>query len=183
MAHLPVRLSVFVAVLLVAALVVSPVVAQSKSVEVPRRDAEITILPNGDVQVVETWEVKFTGGPFSSTSYVVELEPADEVTAWSVTEGKRDYRDVDTKVDGGPYTFSYSPDVLQGRFTWYYPETYDQTRIFTLRYLLKSPLRATNGSDDFFQKFNGTYPIGSVRVIMHLPAKFNTRDVWFFSYA
>jgi len=53
------RLGVIVVILLV----VVPAVAQSKSVEVPRRGAEITILPNGDVQVVETWEVKFSGGP------------------------------------------------------------------------------------------------------------------------
>jgi hypothetical protein len=62
MNHLLARLSIIVAVFLVAASVVSPVVAQSKSVEVPRRDAEITILPNGDVQVVETWEGNSTAG-------------------------------------------------------------------------------------------------------------------------
>jgi hypothetical protein len=42
---------VIVVVFLVATSIVSSVVAQSKSVEVPRRDAEITILLNGDVQV------------------------------------------------------------------------------------------------------------------------------------
>lgn len=173
------RLSIIVAIVLVAASLVSPVVAQTKSVEVPRRDAEIMILSTGDVQVTETWEVKFTGGPFSSTSYVVGLDRADEVTAWSVTEGERNYRAVDTKVDGTPYTFSYSTDVLQGKLTWYYPDTYDQTRIFTLRYMLNSPLRVTNGNDEFFWKFNEAYPIGAVRTIIHLPAEFKTGDVWF----
>jgi len=175
MNHLPARLSVVVAALLVAASVVSPVVAQSKAVEISWRDVEITILPNGDVQVVETWEAQFVGGPFSSMSCVIESDRADGVTAWSVTEGERNYRAIDTKVDGGPYTFSYS----RGKLTWYYPETYDQTRIFTLRYLLKSPLRATNGNDEFFWEFSETYPIGKVRAIMHLPGKFKTGDVWF----
>jgi len=41
------------------ALVAAPASAQSKSVEALRRDAEITILPNGDVQVIETWETSF----------------------------------------------------------------------------------------------------------------------------
>jgi hypothetical protein len=36
-----------------------------------------------------------------------------------------------------------------------------------------------NGSDEFFRKFNETYPIGSIRVIMHLPPELNSRDVWF----
>jgi len=41
---------------------VTPTQAQSKSVIVPRRDIDITVQKNGDVQFNETWRVDFIGG-------------------------------------------------------------------------------------------------------------------------
>src|SRR5512139_3048728 len=108
MAHLPARLSVFVAVLLVAALVVSPIVAQSKSVEIPRRDAEITILPNGDVQVAETWEMKFSGVPFTSAYRSIPLNKVDSIDGWSVVDEEHQYRQVDKGSGKSLYTFEYT---------------------------------------------------------------------------
>ena len=175
MIHLSARLSIVVAMLLVAASVVPPVVAQAKSVEVPRRDADIAIRQDGDVQIVETWEMKFSGGPFRSASYRVELDRAKEIAAWSVAEAERDYRVADTKLEEEPHTFNYSQNTL----IWYYLARHDQTCIFTLRFTLKGALRTTDGSDEFFRKFTTPYPTRSVHVVMHLPGKFSAQDVWF----
>ena len=125
MNHLPARLSVIVAVLLVVASLVSPIVAQTKSVEVPRRDAEITVLPNGDVQVVETWEVKFNGGPFTSAYRAIPLNKVDRIDGWSVADEEHQFRQVDQGSGKEPYTFEYGSDGNQVKATWYYPATTD----------------------------------------------------------
>ncbi len=109
MNRLQARLSVvIVAVILVAASLVSHVVAQSKSVEVPRRDAEITILPNGDVQVVETWEVKLSDGSFIAAFRAIPLNKVDSVDGRSVTDEEHQYRQADKGSGKESYTFEYT---------------------------------------------------------------------------
>ena len=153
MNHLPARLSVIVAVLLVTASLVSPVVAQSKSVEVPRRDAEITILPNGDVQVVETWEVKFTGGPFTSAYRSIPLNKVDNIDGWSVTDEEHQYRQVGKGSSKEPYTLEYTIGDGQMKATWFYPATTDQVRTFKVGYTLHGALRIDPAGDEFNWKF------------------------------
>ena len=69
-----------------ACVVVPAVAAQTKSVTVTRRDADITILPGGDVEVAEAWVVRFSGGPFRSAFRSIPLNRVEDITDWGVTE-------------------------------------------------------------------------------------------------
>lgn len=158
------RLSVIVVILLI----VVPAKAQSKSVEVPRRDAEITILPNGDVQVVETWNVKFSGGPFTSAFLTISLSKVDAVTEWSIAEGELVYH-AGHEI---PNSLETSGNCAEATARWYFSETHDQTRTFTVRYTLKGTLWIRPAKDQLYWMFieaKRDYPIQSARVIVHLP--------------
>lgn len=54
----------FTLTLLLISVLPAPSHAQSRSIVVDRRDGVITIQPNGNVEFVETWQVRFIGGPF-----------------------------------------------------------------------------------------------------------------------
>jgi len=54
----------FALTLMLISVLPAPSHAQSRSVVVDRRDGVITIQQNGDVEFVETWQVRFIGGPF-----------------------------------------------------------------------------------------------------------------------
>ena len=159
------------------ALVAAPAAAQSKSVEVPRRDAEITILPNGDVQVVETWEVKFKGGPFTTAYRSIPLNKVDRIDGWSVADGEHQYRRLDKGSSKDPYTFEYTSGDGQMKATWFFPATTDQTRTFKVGYTLHGALRIDAAGDEFYWKFieaDRAYPIQASRVVMHMPQGFKT---------
>jgi len=150
--------------------------AQTKSVDVLRRDGEITILANGDVQVVETWEVRFIGGPFHYAFREIPLNKVEDITGWSVAEGGQVYEPGDG--EAGTYVLDRSSDKI--RITWYFPTTSDATRIFILRYTLKGALWIHDNGDQFFWKFieaDRAYPIEQATVVVHLPAAFNAEQI------
>ena len=64
----------------------TPVAAQSKSVVVERRDGDIIILENGDVQVIETWKTRFIGGPFRFAFRVIPLSRVEAIDSWVPTD-------------------------------------------------------------------------------------------------
>ncbi|MBI3738616.1 MAG: hypothetical protein HY258_06190, partial [Chloroflexi bacterium] len=67
--------------------------SQSRSVAVPRRDADITILKNGNARFVETWQVQFSGTPgFTFAFRAVGLQNVTAVTDFSVSENNQAYR-------------------------------------------------------------------------------------------
>ena len=178
-------LSVIIAVLLVAASIVSPAAAQSKSVEVLRRDAEITILPNGDVQVTETWEVQFNGGPFTSAFRSIPLNKVTSIDSWGVADETHQYQQVNKGSDKQPYTFEYSSGDGFMKATWFFPPTTDQTRTFGVFYILHGALRIDPAGDQFYWKFieaDRGYTINSSDVTLHLPAEFNSSQLKFTPY-
>src|SRR5919199_1310350 len=61
--------------------------AQSKSVVVARRDGDVTIRSNGDMDFVETWQVNFIGGPFRFAFRGIPLDRLEGITNLGVTEG------------------------------------------------------------------------------------------------
>ena len=64
----------------------APSHAQSRSVVVDRRDGVITIQQNGDVEFVETWQVRFIGGPFRLAFREIPLNRATGIGGWQVSE-------------------------------------------------------------------------------------------------
>ncbi len=94
------RLFAFALLLVLAVLAGSVGVPQAhaqddddRSVEVDRRDGEITIAENGDVTFVETWETRFIDGPFRFAFRSIPLDRVEEITDWGVSENGQAYRE------------------------------------------------------------------------------------------
>src|SRR3954449_5542976 len=84
-------LALGLSLLLCALVLVVPARAQSKEVEVERRDARITVQTNGDVRMVETWQVNFIGGPFHFAYREIPINHVNGITDWQVSEGGQPY--------------------------------------------------------------------------------------------
>ncbi len=151
--------------------------SQPKSVTVERRDGDITILQNGDVQVVETWVVHFIGGPFQYAFRSIPLNRVVDITDWGVSEGGTAYRE---DANRAPGTFSLLDKDGEQKITWYFAPTTDATRTFQLRYTLKGALRIYDEGDQFFWKFiesDRAYAIQSATVVVHLPGTFSLDEL------
>ncbi|MFN8567824.1 MAG: DUF2207 domain-containing protein, partial [Kouleothrix sp.] len=147
----------------------TPAAAQSKSVVVERRDGDITILENGDVQVIETWKTRFIGGPFRFAFRAIPLSRVEAIDSWGVSEGGQNYQQASDERAG---SYTVAPSNSEQKITWYFPSTSDQTRTFTLRYRLKGALRVYPDGDQLFWKFieaDRQYTINQSRVTVHLP--------------
>jgi len=165
----------FLLILLGAALLVALTGCRAKSVQVLRRSGEFFIAPNGQVQVVETWEVRFRGGPFHRASRTIPFNRLDGVTDWQIAEGGQPYRQVENSAQAAPGTFWVEETATQSRVVWVFPETTNATRTFTLRYTLQGALRLATAGDRFFYTFieaDRSYPIEEAQAIVHLPAAF-----------
>ncbi|KPV50992.1 hypothetical protein SE17_23760, partial [Kouleothrix aurantiaca] len=163
------RLILGFVLLLVALPFAGPAAAQSKSVTVERRNGDATILPNGDVQMVETWQTRFDGGPFRFAFRDIPLNRVEDITSWSVSENGQQYRQASGE---SPNTFTLDRSSSSQKITWYFPATTDKTRTFTLRYTLKGALRIYDAGDQFFWKFiesDRGYTINQSQVTVHLP--------------
>jgi|GEM_PF-6092717 hypothetical protein len=62
------------------------------SVVVLSRGADMTILVNGDVKIVEAWQVKFIGGPFTSAFREIPLNKVTRIDGGSVADEVQPYR-------------------------------------------------------------------------------------------
>ncbi len=167
------------ALIVFGVLATQAVFAQSRSVEVKRRDAEITILSNGDVRMVETWEVAFTGGPFTFAFRSIPLNKVTDLTDWDVSEAGRRYTQIAARSDED-YVYVLSEQGGEEEIRWYFPPTTNETRTFQLEYTLQGALRIDEGGDQFFWKFveaDRDYSINSSSVTIELPDRFDTREI------
>lgn len=175
MKRLGMRLGLAVAVCLVLTSFVSPIAAQTKSVVVQHRNADMRLQLNGDVQVIETWGVQFSGGPFTTAYRSIPLNKVDSINSWSVADETQSYQQVDKGSNKQPYTFEYTIGDGVMKATWFFPSTTDQTRTFKIGYTLQGALRIDPSGDEFYWKFieaDRQYPIAASRVVLHLPEGF-----------
>jgi len=175
-------------VALILALLPRQAVAQTNNapsqrwVKVSGRDGDITIMPNGDVRVVETWRVQFHGTPAYTYAYrEIPLNKVEDITDWGVSENGKEYVRSDNK---GADTFTLERKGVGRhksiRITWYFPPTEDAIRVFTLSYTLKGALWIDKDFDRFFWKFiesDRSYTIESATVKLHLPARFQPQEL------
>ena len=144
--------------------------AQSKSVTVNRRDGDITIATDGTVQIVETWEVSFEGGPFRFAFRDFDMTRIEDITDVSVAEGAQTFSQASTQA---PNTFNLAPSPGHFKITWYFDDTTNRVRTFTLRYTLHGVIRQYPGGDQFWWQFiegDRGYVILNSHVVQHLPA-------------
>jgi uncharacterized membrane protein len=173
------RLAFFSVVLLIALLwLVAPVVAQSKSVHAKSYDVDLTVLPNGDLQVVETLEMAFQGGPFSYGFRVIPTDRLDSITDIEVQEGGRAYA---YSGSGGEYTYRVNQSEDDVEVRWYYPYTSNATRTFEIAYTVKGAVRRYDEGDEvWWMAVHDDHPylIRTSRVTLQLPdgVAINMRD-------
>ncbi len=158
--------------ILAALLVPSSAFAQSgKQVVVRQRDADITILPNGDLQCVETWVVDFQRGSFTFAFREFSTDRLNEITDWTVTEGAT------------PLTTATTASAKTIRFTWHFEPTnrgvnfFSELHTFILHYTVRGAMRVYPAGDQLWWTFverDRDYPIKSATVRVHLPANFAT---------
>ncbi|MBI3912733.1 MAG: DUF2207 domain-containing protein, partial [Chloroflexi bacterium] len=160
------------------ALFIMPAEAQSRSVTVPRRDIEIQIQPNGDVNFNETWQVQFSGSPpFTFAFRGILLQRVDSITNFLVSEGGRAYSQSSSE---SANTFRVYAEEGQQFVRWYFPPTTNQTRTFNLQYTLRGALRIYDGGDQLWWKVieeDRAYTIQNSTTTVRLPAEFPTDQI------
>ena len=154
-----------------------PVTAQEKSVVMPNRTGEISIRPDGKVDVCETWMVQFVGGPFKYARRMIPLNKVEEIGGWRISENGQSYQLAKT---GAPNTYQISEEDDQQIAIWYFPPTTDQTRSFEVCYTLIGALRIGETQDEFYWKFiepDRSYPVENVQVRLRLPESFPANEL------
>ncbi len=160
-----------------------PAAQASKSVVVERRDGDVTILPSGDVRMVETWVVQFHGGPFHNAFRTIDTSRVEQVADVGISEGDQTY----SRTSGGSAdnTVTVDANSRYTTITWYFPSATDATRTFTLHYTLRGVVRIYPGGDQFWYKFieaDRAYPINAAHVAEHLPAAFTADQIKLATY-
>src|SRR2546423_1088402 len=171
--HILIHLCAALGMLCALGALAPPVHAQDRAVVVQRRNGDVTIARNGDIRLVETWTVRFIGGPFHDAFRAIPLARVERIDGWGVAENGQGL--ANSPNGAGERYFVVDNSGNQSRITWYFPPTTDQTRTFTLSYTLHGALRIYGGGDQFFWRFvesDRPYPIYAARAIVHLPAAF-----------
>lgn len=178
--HIAIRLSLALGLLLALMALASSALARSKSVVVQRRDGDITVLSNGDMRVVETWEVQFSGGPFTQAFRTIPLNRADDIFNWDIREGGPRGRPFQQNDSAHAYTFTLDDHRREQTITWHFPATTNASRTFALSYTVRGALRIYPDGDQVFFKFieaDRQYTINSAHVAVHLPTTFATNQI------
>ncbi|NJP07928.1 MAG: DUF2207 domain-containing protein [Chloroflexaceae bacterium] len=164
-------LMLWLAVLGLALPMTPPASAQTKAVILEQRHGIFTILPNGDVQCVETWQMHLSGGPFRQAFREISLERLAGVSGWELSEGDQRYR----LGQGEPGTFHVDNTDHRSTITWVFAETSDATRTFELRYTLHGAIDLDPSGDWLrwtFIEADRNYPIEQAELLVILPDEF-----------
>jgi hypothetical protein len=177
MRRLP-TLLLFLALLVVIG-IGQPVQAQSKSLYWEGWDTTLTILPNGDLHVIERQRINFTDGTFTFGFREIPLAKTGGITGISVSEPG-----VGVYGQGGfsqqPFTFDVTRDGGDQSIRWYFPPTANQIRTFDIAYTVKDALRIYD-SGDKLQWFgiapDRDFPIQEASVKVVLPPGAEFKDI------
>jgi WD40 repeat protein len=114
--------------------------ASAQRIITNRRDVDISILPNGDMNIQEIGEVKLVGGPFTLLQREFDATRLKQtMDNFQVSEGDRVYA---TAAD---QTYNYAVTRLGGGnyvVKWNFPAVADQVRTFTVCYTVHGALRS-----------------------------------------
>lgn len=117
----------------------SPAQAQSKSLEWTRLDADITVMPNGDLQIAETNVIDFTSGTFTFGFRDISLARITDVVNISVEEDGQPLETEVVNVD----------NAVRIKYYFLRPAS-DEQRTFVLRYTVIGATRYYEGGDQVF---------------------------------
>jgi uncharacterized membrane protein len=148
-----------------------PVQAQTKSLYWDGWDTTLTILPNGDLHVLERQRINFTDGTFTFGFREIPLAKTGGISGISVSEPG-----VGVYTEGGfskqPFTFDATRDGGELSIRWYFPPTANQIRTFDIAYTVKDALRVYDSGDKLQWQAIATdrdFPIQEASVTVALP--------------
>ncbi len=157
--------------LLVAFGIGQPVQAQSKSLYWDGWDTTLTILPNGDLHVLERQRINFTDGTFTFGFREIPLAQTGGITGVSVSEpGVGVYSE--GRFSQQPFTFDVTEEGGDKSIRWYFPPTANQIRTFDIAYTVKQAVRVYDTGDQLQWKAIATdrdFPIQEASVTVVLP--------------
>ncbi len=142
--------------------------ASGKALYWKRLDVEITVLPNSDIHIIETWEIVFTSGGFHFGYRSIPTDRLEGIADVEVWEGDRRFR----PGHGGEYTYETYYDDGDFVIKWYFPYTSASTHTYTLAYTVKGGLRFYESGDQLYWKAvfpDRSFPVRSTRVTVYLP--------------
>ena len=156
-----------------------PVQAQTKSLYWDGWDTTLTILPNGDLHVLERQRINFTDGTFTFGFREIPLAKTGGITGISVSEPG-----VGVYSEGGfskqPFTFDAMRDGRELSIRWYFPPTANQIRTFDIAYTVKDALRVYDSGDKLQWQAVATdrdFPIQQASVTVVLPPGAEFKDI------
>lgn len=165
-------LLVLLAVLLTALLAPHPIAAQADRSYVYEEIAvDLTLLPGGDLSVVETYTYRFTGGPFQRALRGIAAVRLDEIRNIGLAEGAQPYSPAGSGEQPGTYVVERSPDEVLVR--WFYEPAADARRTFTLSYTVAGTVRSDPEADELWWVAvfpERDVPVERARVTLRLPA-------------
>ncbi len=137
--------------------------AQTKSLEWTRLDTDITVLQNGDLQIVETNVINFTSGSFTFGFREIDLSRLTDV------------RDISAEEAGQPLEIeTVTTDENKLRIKYYFSSpAANEQRTLILRYTVSGAVRIYDGGDQLYWASvyadrNG-FPVLNARTTMRLP--------------
>lgn len=159
------------AALLIAILLsFSPAQAQTKTLRWHRWDADIQINRDGTFTVQEIYEIQFIGGPFTFGYRNIPMDQFELLSDFTVREGTTAYQQT---FNEAPNTFYVQQNNGEYLVNWFFPSTSDNTRVFTVQYVVHGGIIINEEvGDRFFWKAVGPdhdFPIESSTVTIRMP--------------
>ena len=124
--------------LAIVSMVLAPTAAaQTKTLRWHRWDADIQINSDGTFDVQEVYEIEFIGGEFTFGYRNITIDQFEDIRNIRVREGGVEYTEDRSEA---PNTFYWTKNSSEYVINWFYPSTYDQTRVFTVEYTVDGGL-------------------------------------------
>ena len=146
-----------------------------RSFEITDYQAQVKILENGDIQVIEIFEYNFDGD-FNGIIRDIGIKGSDGFKYFNASE----YLPEDKELE---YTQSLSADMVTYKI---YDASSNERKLFLLEYQLKNVATLYNDTAEFYWKFfdkTNTSPIGHVKIEIELPsAEVSTEELKVFGH-
>jgi len=166
------RIALFIALLSLLLVGGHPAYAQSKTLVWELYDVSLTVLPSGDLRVVERQRIRFTSGTFTFGYATIPQSKTEGIDNVTISEpGGTQYQE--TSFGEEPYTFTTSTYEGDLEIRWFFPPTANASRIFDLAYTVHGAIRVNDGGDKlqwFAIDNQRDFPIESSSVTVVLPA-------------
>ncbi|TMC60578.1 MAG: DUF2207 domain-containing protein, partial [Chloroflexi bacterium] len=145
--------------------------SSSKVYRFKRLDSDVSVQPNGDLQIVETQEYQYVQGSFTFGFRDIPTARLDRITNIGVSDDTRKYQPTDST--GIPFSFTtFTTDNGDLEIRWFYPATRNTSKTFNVAYTVVGGLRYYPDGDQLYWKpvFPTHYvTLESSRVTVHLP--------------